>query len=190
MNIQTITMSKEAALAQFEKYRAAVQERTTAEDRAIMAGYKSLSKGRAIVDLVEVMRKAGLDHKNRPRLAICRADAKDCWLTKHADGGCRFSMESWPRENATRRSIWLPSGTFEENVKVDSYRGIKAKVPYVPSHLRPKAGMSNYHILWEADWHNVPRDPILLRRLGGMLFSVLATWDLTDLEAAVLNNGF
>jgi hypothetical protein len=44
-------------------------------------------------------------------------------------------------------------------------------VPIVPVHLRPKHGLQNYHILWEAEWHPVPpTDPMLLRRYAGDLW--------------------
>jgi hypothetical protein len=61
-------------------------------------------------------------------------------------------------------------------------------VPIVPPQLRPKHKIENYHTLWEVEsWTLVPpRDPMLLRHLGGYLYAVLAVWDLTDLERAVL----
>jgi hypothetical protein len=61
-----------------------------------------------------------------------------------------------------------------------------AVVPIVPPQYRPKFKLSNYHILWEADWKRVPVDPILLKHLGGSLYAVLASWDLTEIEQAVL----
>ena len=62
-----------------------------------------------------------------------------------------------------------------------------AIVPIVPLHLRPKFNLSNYSILWEADWTAVPHDPLLLRQLKGDLWIVLAAWDLTEVERAVLS---
>jgi hypothetical protein len=44
-------------------------------------------------------------------------------------------------------------------------------------------------VLWEADWkvHPVPPgDPALLKHIGGDLYAVVAVWDLTPLEQAVL----
>lgn len=61
-------------------------------------------------------------------------------------------------------------------------------VPHIPPALRPARKLENYHILWEADWQqDPPRDPMLLKRLAGTFYAVLAVWDLTDLERAVLN---
>jgi hypothetical protein len=59
-------------------------------------------------------------------------------------------------------------------------------VPPIPPRFRP-GQPDRYHILWEAEWAKVPpRDPALLRALGDGLYVVLAVWDLTELERAVL----
>jgi hypothetical protein len=63
----------------------------------------------------------------------------------------------------------------------------RALVPLIPPWARPKAKLSNYHILWEADWTDVPVDPALLKHLGGPLYVVLAVWDLTEVERSVLS---
>jgi hypothetical protein len=54
--------------------------------------------------------------------------------------------------------------------------------------LRPKRGLANYHILFEAEWSFVaPKDPLLLRRAGkGDLWIVCAAWELTEIERAAL----
>jgi len=61
-------------------------------------------------------------------------------------------------------------------------------VPLIPVHLRPKRGLANYHILWEAEWRRLPPvDPLLIRRLGkGDLWVVVAAWDLTEVERAAI----
>jgi len=65
----------------------------------------------------------------------------------------------------------------------------EAAVPLIPVHLRPKAALSNYHILWEAEWtKRYPVDPYLLRRFGGDAWLVVAAWDLTDVERAVMGS--
>jgi hypothetical protein len=62
-------------------------------------------------------------------------------------------------------------------------------LPLVPLPLRPKRALTNYHVLWEAEWRRaVPVDPLLLRRLGkGDLWLVVAQWDLTPVEVAALS---
>jgi hypothetical protein len=60
-------------------------------------------------------------------------------------------------------------------------------VPIIPAPIRPTRRLDQYHILWEADWQAAPTDPILLQKLTGNLFVILAAWDLTELERAVLS---
>jgi hypothetical protein len=63
-------------------------------------------------------------------------------------------------------------------------------VPSVPPQFRPTGALSDYHILFEAEWQRVPPvDPMLLKQIGhaeSPLFVVLAAWDLSPLEQAVL----
>lgn len=71
-----------------------------------------------------------------------------------------------------------------------------ALVPMVPADAREEAGnpqLSKCWILWEVErWADkrigaVPdRDPFLLKHVGGELYAILAAWDLTDLERAVM----
>ena len=62
-------------------------------------------------------------------------------------------------------------------------------MPHIPPDIRPKRGIQNYHVLYEAVWRReIPVDPLLLRRIGttGDLWTVLGAWELTELERAVL----
>ncbi len=183
MNIQTITMAQKEARERYLEYRRAVLANPNATDKALMRGYKALAKGRTVLDLAEVMRTAGVDEQGRPKLAIVRADATEAFCRVYLSGGVRFGMEQWPRHRASRRFLIIPDGTFPRRQNTVE---CKATVPLIPPRCRPQHALSNYHILFEADWQDVPRDPILLRRLGGMLFAVLAHWDLTELERSVL----
>lgn len=50
-------------------------------------------------------------------------------------------------------------------------------------------GLRNYHILFEVPKWQVepqPLDPLLLKRVAGLVFAVVSQWDVTPLEAAVL----
>ena len=70
-----------------------------------------------------------------------------------------------------------------------------ALVPAVPADIRPDVGqLKDWHIPWEVDkWFErsqipePPRDPLLLRKIRGELFQVLAEWDLTEIERAVMS---
>ena len=63
-------------------------------------------------------------------------------------------------------------------------------VPLIPPRFRPSNNdLHRYHILWDVQgaWEaEPPKDPFLLSRIHGDLFAVLAVWDLTELERAVL----
>ena len=79
-------------------------------------------------------------------------------------------------------------GMFEAGTGLAS--GLRAIVPNIPPRLRPGRGLQLYTLLWEATWAVdpvPPGDPALLRKLGGDLYIVLGTWDLTALEQAVLS---
>lgn len=70
----------------------------------------------------------------------------------------------------------------------DRRRVQRAMVPLIPPALRPASDFKNFFILWEAEWQPdvAPKDPALLKHVGGDLYAVLAVWDLTELERAVL----
>jgi hypothetical protein len=66
---------------------------------------------------------------------------------------------------------------------------IKALIPAIPAHLRPADDLANYHILWEAKWEpTAPVDPLLLKRLTDNIYVILAQWDLTPIEQAILED--
>jgi len=192
MNIQTITMDKTKAREAFLHYRSSVRARFTKEDHALMVGYRALAKGKILLDLADVMKQAGCNHLYQPKLAICRADATHVWFRRERGGAGTFQMDSgWISGRATMRYVRLLPSTFPwDDVSYNTNPNcdlIKAQVPCVPPQFRPKSDLSNYHVLWEAEWTpEPPSDPILLRRLSGMLFAVMASWDLTAVERAVL----
>lgn len=188
MNVQTITMAKSEAKQHFREYQQAVRQTNRKEDVALMRGFKALGKGQTLIDVHAAMKFAGLNERHQPKLAICRADATHCWWKGWYDGASVFSMDNmslWRWSAKVRRSVRFPKNTFGSTV-FDSGKSHRAVVPSIPPRLRPKIAYSNLHILWEAEWETVPADPMLLRHLDGALYVVLAAWDLTELEKAVL----
>lgn len=192
MNIEMITMDPEVARQAFRDYRAAVKlnrdDRRRKEDEQMAAAYKAASKGLAVLDLHEVMRKTGLQPNGYPVLAICKAHIEKCQVKMYRDGAARFFREGlnvdWDRR--IRHYIHLPAETFQRGVDRRRDQAV-ALVPTIPPALRPKGALSGYHILWEAVWEPAPPvDPLLLKHLGGALYAVLAAWDLTKIEQAVL----
>lgn len=182
MDVPIIQMDHDAVLKKYEVYRASVRQQHNAVDAALEKGYKALSQGKQLIDLHAALASAGLNEKGLPNLAITRAHAPICFWSSNGKGGGAFTMDRWPRSNATRRIIHIPDGIFPRG----QWGSGKAIVPYIPLEYRPHRGLHNYHILWEAEWESIPIDPFLLRHCAGSLYIVLAQWDLTPLEQAVL----
>jgi hypothetical protein len=186
MDTAHLTMVRSEARELYEKYQGAMHY-GEGIDREIARCYRLLGQGKLIIKALESIKNAGLNDEGLPKLAMLRADAKECWLEMWMNGSAHFrSWENrWSRKSVNKSQVNLPAATFPPRLSHLSNR--KAIVPIVPLHLRPKHKMSNYHILWEADWRIVPRDPYLLRRLGkGDLWLVVAMWDLTEVERAAL----
>ena len=205
MELSTIEMDPGAAKAAYDEYAAAVRADHDEEDRAIADGYKALSEGKPLINLPQTIAAGGVDvievnHPWRglakatvPRLACCRANAKVAFTQGvDRDGGCLITADQRERElhpRNRRDRFVIPDGTLER--MSDGGAGyLKAIVPNIPPRLRPKRGLQLYTVLWEAIWSVdplPPSDPALLRKLGGDLYIVLGTWDLSPLEQAVLS---
>ena len=180
MNTARIEFPREQAHELYLKYKAH-RDQATPEDRKIEEIYRRISRGEKVIRALESVRQAGLDAQGRPVLALIPAHAKECYFAPNRDHVI-FQMDRWGSDSWTRRRVRVPWPDFPGATT----RGAKAVVPLVPVHLRPKADLVNYHILWEADWVNAPVDPMLLKRFGNDLWLVLAAWDLTIVERAVL----
>jgi hypothetical protein len=207
MELATIDMPVEEAQSAFEEYRAAVRERHDAEDEAIMRGYRVLARGQQVLRLSHTIRAGGVEDKvfrgrwnsrntvtvTLPRLAVARANRTEVW-TRGVDerGACTMQTKRDPHVNNRVDVVRFADETFEAGTTDEwgSTPRIKAVVPNVPPRLRPRVGLGNFHVLFEAEWGldpEPPVDPALLRHIGGDLYAVVATWDLTELERAVLS---
>jgi hypothetical protein len=136
---------------------------------------------------MESIRLAGLNADGLPKLAIGRADAKECHLQMDEWGGGYFGTHNFYWKNSAQK-IAFPRGFFPRPSINRSPWRTKAALPFIPPQHRPKRGLENYHILWEAEWEKKPPvDPYLLRRIGKSdMWMVLAAWDLTPVEQAVM----
>ena len=172
MNVTTITMPKAEALAAYRTYR---EHAKTNQDRAIATGYRAIARGKAIINAREAIIKAGFDALCRPLLAIARADRQI--------QSCQVASREVYFRDAPEWQFTLP----EDRYTRERWIRYTAQVPLIPCHLRPaEKQLRNYWILWEADWNAAPRDPLLLKKLSGDLYVVLAAWDLTELERAAM----
>lgn len=185
MKIEALTqIDRDQARELWKKYQSHVHRQTEA-DAEIAAIYKRIAQGKTVIRALESIRAAGLGPDGCPKLAIARADMATVWWYPNRwypnRGRCEFS-ERGARSNSrkTIRMDW-------PGLQSDKYNS-EAIVPIIPVHLRPKRGLQNYHILWEAEWtKRYPVDPYLLRRFGGDAWLVVAAWDLTDVERAVMS---
>lgn len=197
MDLATIEMPKEEAKAAYDDYVEALRHRHSEEDAAIAEGYKALAAGKQLISLPQVIGAAGVDDALLPRLAIAPATAAWVWTRRSREGAVSFSVTQQPRANS-RHVIRLPGGTLPAADDRDWYARDgywklgrychRAMVPIVPPRLRPTRALTTYHVLFEAEWDlQPPVDPALLKHIGGDLWVVLGTWDLTELERSVLS---
>lgn len=198
MNVALLTIEEEKAKDYYEQYRDSVKEARNedrvAEDRMMRDAFKYAVEGKPLIHLTDSMRQAGADDLGRPRLAICRASQDWAHLQRWERGAFEISERPWPNSRANvyvsiRR---FPEGTLPEGPRIP-YGRWRAMVPNVPPSLRPRFKLGNYHVLYEAEWIpfrqvRAPRDPFLLKHVGGELYAVLAAWDLTEIERAVLSD--
>ncbi|HZF24041.1 MAG TPA: hypothetical protein VE030_11325 [Burkholderiales bacterium] len=181
MQTATIEIDRSQAMTLYRQYKEH-RDCFTKMDAEIERAYRQIARGHKVIQALESIRHAGLDALSRPRLGIVRADAEWCYLTR-GNGQVLFSMDRWVRARAPRRSVIVRWPGMIWNI---DNGGAKARVPLIPVHLRPRVSLDRYHLLFEADWVGVPPDPMLLRRCGNDLWVVVAAWDLTPVERAVM----
>lgn len=191
MNAPTLTMPQEEAKQRLEEYRASRHHAANAEYRRIAEAYAALAKGTPLLQLSEAFKLAPRDDKGRPRLAIARADAEEVRLRQWAGAG---RYEFGISHNTVYRRIRAHIHVALPPVAADLV-GF-ALVPIIPpaakaaaKGLKPK----EVFVLWEVEaWASSSsltrpdRDPFLLKRLDDDLYAVLAEWDLTEVERAIL----
>lgn len=187
MDLHRITMNPSEARRAFRDYRRSMRRWGDPEDEQIARGYRALARGQQLISLRAAMRTAGLDERGLPRIAVLRADARSCFTegVRH-DGSVIFRMDRVSPDRNEGRRIRLPVGTFPRPRRA-TWETFSAMVPMVPAPLRPSRSLSRFHIMWDVEWRPVPpEDPALLQHVGGDLYAVVAVWNLTPLERAVL----
>lgn len=182
MNLATIPMTQEeAALALVD-----MGEPLTDEDRMMAKAYRAMRAGKRVLNLYECMRKAGCNSDGLPKLAIAQARATHIFL-HYRDQSQRdvyFSMETFSTSGWWGKAISVPRAMLPEIQPQE--RCPWATVPTIPPKYRP-SDIYPYYVLWDAKWNQTaPKDPFLLKKLGGPLYMIVAGWDLTPLERSLL----
>ncbi len=180
MDVEKLTMDPAEARElhrEYQNHRADM----TADDRAIAALYKRIAQGKLIIRALASITAAGLGADKLPKLAIMRADQRKVHCGSYQDAVTFCSANSHSRARDLRIRVSMPGAAWNTPNRI-------ADVPLIPVHLRPRKAIEKYHVLWEADWHQYPIDPYLLRRMGEDAWMVVAAWDLTPVERAVMSS--
>jgi hypothetical protein len=192
MDLPTIEVTEEEASAKLAEYEKMLTEERTAEDEAIAQAYRAAKRGLQVVRLTEAIKMGGwFDRDGLPRIAIAGAMWPECFVSWSGDDLIFSDNGGWSRNQGAlvgRASVRVPMRDVAIPT-VRHWRRGQAPIPLVPPRHRPKLRrLRHCHVLWEVDaWNSVPaKDPALLRHIRGDLWAVLAVWDLTELERAIL----
>jgi hypothetical protein len=206
MKVEQLAISKTKAQAEYEAYKEELRYGKTQFNKDMLSLYAHMKHGGKVIDLWEAMKLAGLNEQGDPKLAIVRADCKRVRFNRDLDAtmvngkwkivnnGGSFLFQKENRYHDWVTDVHIPKEFFEwpkdqngEYIR----RTVETITPIIPAKImNPLRShkLQNYHILWEVDaWEPIPpRDPMLLKRITPNMFCVLATWNLTELERAVI----
>jgi hypothetical protein len=204
MELDTITIDPAEAKTRLAEYREALKTRRNAEDLAMARAYAVAAKGAPIIKLSETIAAGGYHPNGLPRLAVARANTAECFVRYYLAWDetaqrsdqfreIRYSDQPWPNHRHDV-SVGLHKVSVVVPMPAEKARRTEgsAMVPPIPPRFRPKrTRLGAFHVLWEVEeWKlTPPRDPALIRHIGGDVWAVHAVWDLTDLERAVLTGG-
>lgn len=180
MDVQSLAVTQEqaaVALLEYKKHRDVYDRR----DWEIERIYRQISKGKTVISVNDAIRRAGRDEHGRPKLAIMRADQQEVICCYGHAELVQFTNVYNSRAGEWHFEIPWPHRPLR------TWTRARALLPRIPPQHRPAKGtLPNYHLLWEANWTDIPSDPYLLKRIGKDAWVVLAAWDLTDVEVSVL----
>lgn len=196
--VKEFDITKEKAEKAWKEHLALLKTRSDEGIKILKQAYYHAKEGRKIIDIYQAMQNAGLNKDGWPNLAICRADGTECSFERRKDGAGLFHHTPLGRwDPATKYSVRLPKNTFMD-LPIGDWENWRANyrycvIPTIPAEHYPSGSLERYYLLWEVEeWHKQsqlpvpPIDPFLLKRLSPNLFAVLAEWDLTPLERAVI----
>ena len=193
MNVDQLVLSQDEAVKLLHRYQTHKHyAKPNPIDAEVEHIAKMISKGKVVIRGLGSVIGAGLNEDTHlPKLAIARADSPWCRLNTRKDGGATMlSGIEWADGRTARSRVFeFDAGSFPSLASVHKWSH-HAIMPHIPPDIRPRRGIENYTVIWEALWEKVPPvDPILARRIGQSdFFLVLAQWDLTEVERAVMQS--
>ena len=195
MDLATIDITETEAVAKLAEYETQLGAERSAEDHALAQAYRAARRGLPIIRLSDAVHAGGYFDDGLPRIAVVRADAVEChvavgWRSRSGQPA-RFIYAD--HRDARSRGALVGRHTVAVDVPghthTYTWRG-HTVVPLIPPRHRPRRPrLASCHLLWEVEsWTPAPPvDPALIRHIRGDLWAVLAVWDLTELERAVLS---
>lgn len=192
MNVTTIRMERAQAREKLKAFRREAHKRADAEYEAARIGYEALADGIPLIRLTQAFAEAGWDEAGNPRLAIARSDRRRVRYRVEWQNARRVlsfdASSGWGARGGPTLQRSVPLSVMPPRpANAPNSPNLGAIVPMIPADVRPGGRAKNWFTLFEAMWEPVPPvDPILLQHLGGDLYAVLAEWDLTELERAII----
>jgi hypothetical protein len=195
MQMATLEIAPGEAEEKLAEYEQLLASERTATDRAIAMAYRAVRRGLPVIRLPETIAAGGFDASGLPKMAVTRATDAECfvrWAGYDGELNLVYSgRDDWNANRGAlvgRTSVRVPVADPPAH-RTGSWRAAVTLVPLIPPRHRPKLRrLGGFHLLWEVEeWRRIaPRDPALIRHVGGELWTVAAVWDLTDLERHVL----
>lgn len=203
MDVPVIEMDRQEAkekLGEYEKllrghHMARANSDVARELKAARDGYAAMAAGTPVISLMGAFEYAARDAKGRPNIAVGRSDRKQVCVYRQGWNTIWFSTHS-------SGQIWGSyQGSLDIQVVTRDGHQLRetgyALVPMVPPLGIHAAGgltaLKDHLTLWEVEeWSDTPiralpdRDPLLLKPIGGDLYAVMHSWDLTDMERTIM----
>jgi hypothetical protein len=193
VNLETLDIPEAEAREKLAEYEGVLRTERTAEDEAIAMGYRAAARGLPIIRLSETIAAGGYFEEGTPKIAVVRADATECFARWDGSDLVFADHDDWRANRGAlvgARTVRVAVASPPSLRPTAYWKAASTIVPIIPPRHRPRLRrLRHCHVLWEVmSWTRVPpKDPALLRHIRGDLWSVLAVWDLTDLERYVLS---